>query len=152
MAVPWVTNRVQWLVGMQRTTSYLVGMPHLSFVGLSENWLLKHCGDLHWSMLAERMGFGSSDFRDAQGRRLYAAFVAIQLEECRLEEIREDDRLEIVSELSRISRTQTTVTASGCRRPIAPYCMRYFTQRPLIPAAVFLGDYPQKGPSNVSTR
>jgi probable biosynthetic protein (TIGR04099 family) len=81
-------------------------MPHLSFVGLSENWLLKQCGDLHWSMLAERMGFGSSDFRDTAGRRLYAAFVAIQVDECTLAEIREDDRLDIASEISRISRTQ----------------------------------------------
>jgi probable biosynthetic protein (TIGR04099 family) len=91
---------------MLRTSSYLIGMPHLSFVGLSENWLLKQCGDLHWSMLAERMGAAASDLRDIYGRRLYAAFVAIQLEEYRLDEIREDDRLEIASDLTRISRAQ----------------------------------------------
>jgi probable biosynthetic protein (TIGR04099 family) len=91
---------------MNRFSKYLIGMPHLSFLGLSENWLLKQCGDLHWSMLAEGVGSGTSDFRDAHGRRLYAAFVAIQLNECALERIREDDLLEIASDLKRVSRTQ----------------------------------------------
>lgn len=84
----------------------VVGMPHLSFGGLSENWLLKETGHIHWQLLAKRVGLRVPDFRDEEDQRLYAAFVGVQVLEAELEEVREHDEIEIVSSLQRVSRTQ----------------------------------------------
>ena len=56
----------------------LTGMPQLSYGGLSENWLLKECGDRHWWNLAGQLGFANPNFHDALGNRLYAAFTAVR--------------------------------------------------------------------------
>jgi probable biosynthetic protein (TIGR04099 family) len=87
-------------------TRVIVGMPHLSLGGLSENWLLKECGHIHWQMLARYFQLESPDFRDRFGNRLYAAFVAIELRDASLEMIREHDGLEIGSDIKRLSRSQ----------------------------------------------
>ncbi len=81
-------------------------MPHLSFRGLSENWLLKECGHRHWLLLASQLGLPDTDFRDAQGNRLYAAFTAIRMSDAQLALPRENDALKLVSSLGRISGTQ----------------------------------------------
>lgn len=87
-------------------TRVVVGMPHLSLGGLSENWLLKECGHIHWQMLARYFQLESPDFRDKFGNRLYAAFIAVELREAKLEMIREHNGLEIRSEIKRLSRSQ----------------------------------------------
>ena len=43
-------------------TDYVAGMPQLSYTGLSENWLLKTCGDLHWQGLAALAGVVPSKY------------------------------------------------------------------------------------------
>jgi probable biosynthetic protein (TIGR04099 family) len=83
-----------------------IGMPHLSFGGLSENWLWKECGHRHWRTLAAKLGLAGPDFRDVRGNRLYAAFTAIRLHDGRLAQVREGDALTIASEVDRASHTQ----------------------------------------------
>lgn len=83
-----------------------LGMPHLSGCGLSENWLLKELGHRHWTMLAETAGSEGPDFRDEEGRPVYAAFCAVRLGDARLELGAENGRLVIRSALRRVSRTQ----------------------------------------------
>lgn len=56
----------------------LIGMPQLGPYGLSENWLLRHLGDLHWQMICEALGELSRDVRDEQGNRLYASFIRVK--------------------------------------------------------------------------
>src|SRR5262245_11026778 len=84
----------------------MVGMPQLSYGGLSENWLLKECGHRHWTSLATKLGLASPSFRDVNGNRLYAAFTAVRLTEGRLQDVAENDRLSILTSVGRISRTQ----------------------------------------------
>jgi probable biosynthetic protein (TIGR04099 family) len=84
----------------------VIGMPHLSFGGLSENWLWKECGHRHWGKLAARLGLAGPDFRDARGNRLYAAFTSIRLREGRLSQVHEGDELVITSDVDRASHTQ----------------------------------------------
>jgi probable biosynthetic protein (TIGR04098 family) len=55
-----------------------VGMPHLDAGGLSENWLLRHAGDLHWEAIGRRLGVSSDELRGAAGERLYPTFVAVR--------------------------------------------------------------------------
>jgi probable biosynthetic protein (TIGR04098 family) len=55
----------------------LVGMPQLGPYGLSENWMLRHLGDLHWQAICAALGELSRDIRDEQGNRLYASFIRV---------------------------------------------------------------------------
>ncbi|SAK95221.1 hypothetical protein AWB75_06896 [Caballeronia catudaia] len=78
---------------------YRAGMPQLNFAGLSENWLLKECGDRHWDALARET---ASDFISDEGSRAYAAFTSIRLRAHGIHDVRENDTLRIRTELSRI--------------------------------------------------
>lgn len=83
-----------------------LGMPHLVPGGLSETWLLRHLGDVHWQMLARQLGCAPSRITDRTGARVYAAFRHVALEGLHLDAAREDGRLETRSHLWRLSRTQ----------------------------------------------
>jgi probable biosynthetic protein (TIGR04099 family) len=56
-----------------------LGMPQLAINGLSETWLLKHCGATHWDELAVTFGVPPESMTDRQGNRLYPSFVALRL-------------------------------------------------------------------------
>jgi probable biosynthetic protein (TIGR04098 family) len=71
-----------------------VNMPQMSMGGLSENWLFKEMGDLHWEALTTALGVKSSEITDQNGNRLYATFTRIRLQsDVPLVEIRENDEL-----------------------------------------------------------
>lgn len=89
-----------------RVTEFALGMPHLVPNGLSETWLLKQLGHIHWLMLAEILERKPSQVTDTQGRRVYAAFRQLDISGAEFHRAREDGFLEIVSTLSRSSRTQ----------------------------------------------
>ena len=72
-----------------------LGMPQLCGQGLSEHWLLKTAGDLHWQALAATHGCRPSALQDAQGRRVYAAFTLVHLRSARLREVDEDQTLDL---------------------------------------------------------
>jgi probable biosynthetic protein (TIGR04099 family) len=83
-----------------------IGMPHLAFAALSENWLLKECGHRHWTLLATALGLPKPDFRDADGNRLYAAFTAVRTHDAQLGMVQDGAELRLLTSLGRISRTQ----------------------------------------------
>ena len=59
----------------------VIHLPQTDATGLSENWLFKHCGEMHWDHLCAAMGVGgvnSEEMRDDLGKRLYPTFVAIR--------------------------------------------------------------------------
>jgi probable biosynthetic protein (TIGR04098 family) len=58
---------------------YDVNMPQMALGGLSESWLLKEVGDIHWSLITRGLGLPSSRLTDADGNRLYATFTRVQL-------------------------------------------------------------------------
>jgi probable biosynthetic protein (TIGR04099 family) len=87
--------------------SVLLGMPQLSLSGLSESWLLKDLGHRHWMLLARLAGRAVPDFRDADGAPVYAAFCALSVKDADFAALGENDRLTIVSDISRVSRTQS---------------------------------------------
>jgi probable biosynthetic protein (TIGR04098 family) len=62
-------------------TDTVIHLPQTDATGLSENWLFKHCGEMHWDHLCAAMGVNgvnSQDMRDDAGERLYPTFVAIR--------------------------------------------------------------------------
>ena len=59
----------------------VIHLPQTDATGLSENWLFKHCGEMHWDYLCEAIGVSgvnSKEMRDDAGNRLYPTFVAIK--------------------------------------------------------------------------
>ncbi|GAA1564476.1 beta-ketoacyl synthase N-terminal-like domain-containing protein [Streptomyces globosus] len=57
----------------------VLGLPALSVGGLSENWLLREAGDLHWSLIGEHFGLPVAELADADGERLLPAFTRARL-------------------------------------------------------------------------
>ena len=54
-------------------------MPQMSLGGLSEAWLFREIGDIHWTMLSSGLESPSSELADANGDRLYATFTRLKL-------------------------------------------------------------------------
>lgn len=79
--------------GVSRTPIRL-GMPQLNHVGLSESWLFRHAGHLHWTAVAGVLGTETHDIRDARGERLYAAFLSARVDGRRFGDVGENDVLD----------------------------------------------------------
>jgi probable biosynthetic protein (TIGR04098 family) len=60
--------------------TFSIGMPQMAVGCLSENWLLKELGSLHWDRLCDSLSTTSHSLTDTQGRRLYATFVRIKFD------------------------------------------------------------------------
>ena len=60
--------------------SYTLNMPQMLWGGMSENWLLKELGDIHWKMITYGLGVPSDALVDSNGERLYASFVRLRWE------------------------------------------------------------------------
>jgi probable biosynthetic protein (TIGR04099 family) len=95
--------RPQFRAQAASRTQYVAGMPELAFAGLSEQWLLRTCGQLHWNALAEQTGLALPDFYDDEGQKSYAAFTAVRVREARLEDIGEHQRFAIEAQVQRIA-------------------------------------------------
>lgn len=84
------------------TRGYKLGMPQMALSGLSESWLFKEAGDMHWAMISEFLGSPTSGITDDLGDRLYATFTRITLQlEPSLSKFKENDDLCIASRLER---------------------------------------------------
>lgn len=84
----------------------VAGMPELAYAGLSENWLLKECGQRHWRGIAGLSGQALPRFADTVGRTAYAAFTAITLSDAALEEIGEHTSFGIRTGMAPAGRSQ----------------------------------------------
>lgn len=81
-------------------------MPQVVANGLSENWLFKHCGDMHWQGICRALGMPSGAICDEAGGRLYPTFVAIALRSTRpLAHIQENDELDATIDLGNYGRS-----------------------------------------------
>lgn len=79
-----------------------INMPQMAFYGLSENWLFKELGDLHWTMICNALNVASYHLRDQANHRLYASFVRVRIEGAHtLKQFQENETLRIAGSLSR---------------------------------------------------
>jgi probable biosynthetic protein (TIGR04099 family) len=83
-----------------------LGMAECGWRGISEGWLLRHLGDVHWRQIAEAMGQQTAVFSDATGAPVYAAFCAISERIAQPELARPGAVLTIASRLRRLSPTR----------------------------------------------
>jgi probable biosynthetic protein (TIGR04099 family) len=88
----------------------LLGMPHLTGSGLSENWLLRELGHRHWLLLAELTGRSVPRFCDDRGDPVYGVFCAVSIEDGDFRQAQENRVLQIASSLARISHTEIQST------------------------------------------
>jgi len=81
---------------------YDLNMPQMALGGLSESWLLKEVGDVHWSVITRGLGMKSSLLSDAEGNRLYATFTRVCLSSTApLSAYRENETITIDAKSSR---------------------------------------------------
>ncbi|MBX2906882.1 MAG: hypothetical protein KF744_12640 [Taibaiella sp.] len=78
-----------------------IGLPQMANRALSENWLLKEIGDMHWEMLSRGLGQPSSEIADTSGNRLYAAFVRIKYSLSALNHFTENETLGLAGTMTR---------------------------------------------------
>jgi acyl carrier protein len=78
-----------------------VTMPRMANNSLSENWLLKECGDLHWKLLSDGLGQKSKEFKDEMGNRLYATFTRISYTCSPLNSFQENDIINFKGSIKR---------------------------------------------------
>lgn len=79
-----------------------ITMPQMCLEALSENWLFKESGDLHWDMLCKGLNTDSSKLQDDLGNRLYATFVRIRIDGTgNLSDFKENSPYDFSAELSR---------------------------------------------------
>lgn len=87
-------------IAAQRTI--FINMPQMVLGGLSEHWLLKELGDIHWRMTCDALQSESHKLADELGNRLYATFVRVRLESSHnWKKFRENERLDFDGRLFR---------------------------------------------------
>lgn len=86
--------------------THTLGMAEMGVRGLSENWLLRRAGDLHWRLIARAMGQRGAVFTCAQGKPLYAAFCASQMRLTQPSLPQLGDRITLTATLTRVGRSR----------------------------------------------
>ncbi|NIZ14904.1 hypothetical protein HCZ87_16165 [Phaeobacter sp. HF9A] len=87
-----------------------LGMAQLSPTGLSEQWLLRFCGDQHWALIAKALGLREAVFQAVDGCPVYAAFCATSLRFQALSQPLLGQDAQILSRLFAVSDTRTGST------------------------------------------
>lgn len=96
VAPPVAAEPATEVVPAGQTRHYALNMPQMALKGLSEPWLFKELGDIHWAVLLDSLGTSSAALTDATGARLYATFTRIRLRsDAPLSAYRENDRFSI---------------------------------------------------------
>jgi probable biosynthetic protein (TIGR04098 family) len=83
------------------TRSYEINMPQMANSALSESWLFKELGDVHWGLLSKGLNTKSSEIKDETGNRLYPTFTRIQISTLPLFVYRENDHLRLEASIKR---------------------------------------------------
>lgn len=87
--------------GFGLSRSVTINMPQMALSGLSESWLFKEIGDLHWSAITEGLRVSSSEMFDGNGDRLYATFTRIRVRSMPLREYTENQAFSLNASMSR---------------------------------------------------
>lgn len=76
-----------------------IRMPQMANNALSESWLLKYLGDIHWVLLSKGLGQKLSLVADDYGQRLYATFVRISYSISPLSQFKENEFINFKAEI-----------------------------------------------------
>jgi len=82
--------------------TFTINMPQMAIEALSENWLFKELGNLHWEMICRGLHTKSFDLKNDTGNRLYATFVRIRIQcEQSLKSFKENDKVDMSGKMNR---------------------------------------------------
>lgn len=82
--------------------SFVVNMPQMALKALSENWLFKEIGNLHWDMICDGLHTSSFNLKNDTGNRLYATFVRIRISaDNSIESFTENENVEMGGRINR---------------------------------------------------
>ena len=108
---------------------YNLNMPQMALGGLSESWLFKEFGDIHWSMITKGLGSASHQLQDANGDRLYATFTRFQFDSTSaLVAYAENERVDVDARISRYGAGMffSEVAATGDHKSVRARLMSSF--------------------------
>lgn len=89
--------------GLTIEESVEIGMPQMAMGGLSESWLMRTLGDLHWRLIASALGTTPAAIYDCDGKRLVPVFTRIRFASTEpLAVWREGETLRLSASLSRL--------------------------------------------------
>ncbi|MBL0047777.1 MAG: hypothetical protein IPP32_06740 [Bacteroidetes bacterium] len=95
-------KKLESKLGIEIQKEMYIEMPQMAIEALSENWLFKELGNMHWQMLCKGLNTASSDLKDELGNRLYATFVRIRIQSsAALNTFKENQKLSINATLNR---------------------------------------------------
>lgn len=81
-------------------------MPQMDYSGLSENWLFKKAGNLHWLNIFKKSKLKSRNLINQNGQRIYPTFLLIKSNYSKpLSFVKENDVLKIKCEISQYGNT-----------------------------------------------
>lgn len=83
------------------TRKHKVNMPQMANSALSENWLFKELGDIHWELLSKGLNTQSGNIKDELGNRLYATFTRICFSTSSLKDFKENETIFFAGEIKR---------------------------------------------------
>jgi len=96
---------------------HVLGMAEMGYRGLSEQWLKRRAGDLHWQLIARAMGQREAVFTCSDGEPLYAAFCATSVKLARPELPRLGGQLTLSADFYRVGHGRLssllTISADG---------------------------------------
>ncbi|MBS4028967.1 MAG: hypothetical protein KGZ58_10045, partial [Ignavibacteriales bacterium] len=110
-----------------------ITMPQMANNSLSENWLLKELGDLHWKLLSDGIEQKSSQFIDEMGNRLYATFTRICYSTTSLNHFIENDIINFLGIIKRFGNATylSEISAESGNNIIKAKLMTTFSVRSL---------------------
>lgn len=118
--------------GITRHRKAVVNMPQMALGGISESWLFKEFGDLHWGMTCDALNSESHSLVDEMGNRLYATFVRVRIESSHhLKQFQENEQLDFQGRLSRFGQSMffSDVAVHGEGKQIKARLMTAFSVR-----------------------
>lgn len=93
----------QEIAGATARRTTVLNMPQMVLSGLSESWLWKQLGDMHWEMICAGLEMPSHKLVDGNGERLYATFTRLRVDSSvPLYAFSENDLLDISASIRRL--------------------------------------------------
>lgn len=127
-------------------------MPQMAVGGLSESWLFRELGDMHWTAICEALETRSDAIADEQGNRLYATFVRFRWEgSASLQAFRENDDLVLENSLTRFGGAMyfSRATVTGPSASISASLMTTFASRESTNTGLLKGQPSGEGATQV---
>ena len=114
------------------TRRFKLNMPQMAIGGLSESWMFRELGDVHWQGICHGLRTESHSIADDAGNRLYATFVRFRWEGSdHLKSFQENEPVRIENRLARYGKGMffSDATIEGREKSIRASLMSAFTSR-----------------------